>query len=747
MGIFGSFLLQVVCMVSDAKTKIEAGDFSMPVVERIAPLEFLFLTCNNSDSYLRESREPLPAIYPLICQKGEDNTATLVPWDNQDPKNQGPSADPTWLKCIEPSYCHNFPTPPNISLTTTTTTTTLTPPLPGQPVEIYTPTPTSQLARVDSKLKTGAPCKGEPFCVREYDNVEYKCEVDDHVAEWASVFEVMCHANGSFVEPTVWPICRPSVKCNNTVPAAPFYTNLVTVSTPPIKEYDMVEYTCYDETLKLINNSKVLPKFEIECGSDTRYKNETEWHDWDYKWPICQKQGEKKCHCLGDSDITNSTACTPPNDGSNATVCPARELLDKVCRNHTKVKVMNNMHIPLKDRCGTYDPENPTLDNMCYCEQREDEGVKDAYIIDFHITSELWDKQMSFATTDIYKGLKYRVEQNIDNMLLNDTYFTSRGFTRSVLTKMAQGPGLKCRHPPQPPAETKYIRVTGLTDDVEIKEEYLFECPRGDWRESLNHTEAFGFACRPDPQNPDGPQGKYILPNESSWEPCTRDPKYEDGCKVYDRFEAEGKGKDSGLYISRTNPENILIGDYLEYICPENPEIPGQQQVAGWNATFKVQCIGDGRFEKVWKKDWPSCRPPGTCLAVDGPEVPEDTGLVRTYVDKLEFTNISFKCLDKTQEPVGSMVVERPGQGKVIEVFCGRKWAEDGTWEVGTAAWEVPSAWPSCEFKDEFSCDPSTEITIPDWTGLIPENTKFILASSMKEINGVGQMKNEFVSL
>ena len=128
-------------------------------------------------------------------------------------------------------------------------------------MNIYTPTPTSQLARVDSKLKTGAPCKGEPFCVREYDNVEYKCEVDDHVAEWASVFEVMCHANGSFVEPTVWPICRPSVKCNNTVPAAPFYTNLVTVSTPPIKEYDMVEYTCYDETLKLINNSKVSKAF------------------------------------------------------------------------------------------------------------------------------------------------------------------------------------------------------------------------------------------------------------------------------------------------------------------------------------------------------------------------------------------------------------------------------------------------------------------------------------------------------
>jgi len=213
---------------------------------------------------------------------------------------------------------------------------------------------------------------------------------------------------------------------------------------------------------------------------------------------------------------------------------------------------------------------------------------------------------------------------------------------------------------------------------------------------------------------------------------------------VYDRFEAEGKGKETGLYISRTNPENVLIDHYLEYVCPENPEILGQQQVAGWNATFKVKCIGDGQFEKIRKIQWPGCRVPGTCLAVDGPAVPEDSGLVQTYVDKLEFTNISFKCVDKTQEPIGPMVVERPGQGKVIEVLCGRKWSDSGVWEEGTAAWEVPSAWPNCEFKDEFSCDPSTEITIPDWTGLIPENTKFILASSMKEINGVGQMKNEY---
>ena len=165
--------------------------------------------------------------------------------------------------------------------------------------------------RVNTTLKTGSPCKGEPFCVREYDFVEYKCEVDDMVAEWASVFKVMCDPSGTFGTPAVWPICRPSGKCREEVPEAPFYTNLVTVSKPPIKEYDMVEYTCYNDSLKVINEttSKVLSKFEIECGSDTRYKNSSHWGDWGYKWPICQEEGRKKCHCLGDPDMVNTTLC------------------------------------------------------------------------------------------------------------------------------------------------------------------------------------------------------------------------------------------------------------------------------------------------------------------------------------------------------------------------------------------------------------------------------------------------------
>ena len=167
-----------------------------------------------------------------------------------------------------------------------------------------------------------------------------------------------------------------------------------------------------------------------------------------------------------------------PEAGSNATVCPARLLLDTICRNYSKTEIMSNTHIPLKDRCGTYKPAAPALDNMCYCAQREDLGVKDAYFMEFHITSELWDKSMSFVTTDVFMDLKMRVEANIDNMLLNDTYFNTRGFTRSVVTRVTQGPGLKCYTAPQPPASADYTRVTKITDDVEIGEEYFFKCPR-----------------------------------------------------------------------------------------------------------------------------------------------------------------------------------------------------------------------------------------------------------------------------
>ena len=65
-------------------------------------------------------------------------------------------------------------------------------------------------------------------------------------------------------------------------------------------------------------------------------------------------------------------------------------------------------------------------------------------------------------------------------------------------------------------------------------------------------------------------QGEY---NESSMDQqCVEDENYVPGCKVQDRQNPDGEGRKSGLIIDPTNPDNVPIGDYLRYICPEvNP--------------------------------------------------------------------------------------------------------------------------------------------------------------------------------
>ena len=62
-------------------------------------------------------------------------------------------------------------------------------------------------------------------------------------------------------------------------------------------------------------------------------------------------------------------------------------------------------------------------------------------------------------------------------------------------------------------------------------------------------------------------QGEY---NESSMDQqCVEDENYVPGCKVQDRQNPDGEGRKSGLIIDPTNPDNVPIGDYLRYICPE----------------------------------------------------------------------------------------------------------------------------------------------------------------------------------
>ena len=128
--------------------------------------------------------------------------------------------------------------------------------------------------------------------------MEYFCNNTDHVADTASTFRFYCPSSGvfpdiyeypvkeydgnysvRFVSPvlddtrkiinedlTYWPTCHPSVKCTDPIPASPYYSNLVSDMTPPIKEYDKVQYRCYNQSLKLPNK---ISTFEIECGHYT----------------------------------------------------------------------------------------------------------------------------------------------------------------------------------------------------------------------------------------------------------------------------------------------------------------------------------------------------------------------------------------------------------------------------------------------------------------------------------------------
>ena len=56
--------------------------------------------------------------------------------------------------------------------------------------------------------------------------------------------------------------------------------------------------------------------------------------------------------------------------------------------------------------------------------------------------------------------------------------------------------------------------------------------------------------------------GEYNL-SSISW-PCEPDPSYVPGCKPQDR--QEPWGDTGGLMIDDTNPDNVLIGDFLRSV-------------------------------------------------------------------------------------------------------------------------------------------------------------------------------------
>ena len=126
-------------------------------------------------------------------------------------------------------------------------------------------------------------------------------------------------------------------------------------------------------------------------------------------------------------------------------------LLDKLCRNTTIVRTKTTTdyktNIPLKDRCGVYDLEiatNPCTsaeehaENLCYCEQREDRGVKDVFQVEFQIKSKLFNSDMAYTMSDFGKQ-KGIIEKSFDEMMLknlNESVFRASRFVKSVVMQV-----------------------------------------------------------------------------------------------------------------------------------------------------------------------------------------------------------------------------------------------------------------------------------------------------------------------
>ena len=171
---------------------------------------------------------------------------------------------------------------------------------------------------------------------------------------------------------------------------------------------------------------------------------------------------------------------------------------------------------------------------------------------------------------------------------------------------------VKCRDYPVPPAENNYTYINQPKDDVHIGELFKFQCPRGYWRPADNSTEPFGFLCL-EGNYTETMVGEYNL--TSMDQKCEPDPYYVPGCKVQDRKDPVGDAARSGLYIDPDNPDNVLIGDSLRYMCPQNPNRLGTTFVVHNDTYFYVPCVEDAKFMEIGRNDWPECREPALCIA------------------------------------------------------------------------------------------------------------------------------------
>ena len=78
-------------------------------------------------------------------------------------------------------------------------------------------------------------------------------------------------------------------------------------------------------------------------------------------------------------------------------------------------------------------------ENLCYCKQREDRGVKDVFQIEFMIKSKLYISDMSYTMSEFGRQ-KSMLEKSVDEMILrnlNESVVKPAGFVRSQVMQVS----------------------------------------------------------------------------------------------------------------------------------------------------------------------------------------------------------------------------------------------------------------------------------------------------------------------
>ena len=69
------------CKINEYTQTFTEKGFSQPLELFVRPDEYLFLTCKNSENFLYNSLDPLPAILPLVCNSTSSKLTLNLTFD------------------------------------------------------------------------------------------------------------------------------------------------------------------------------------------------------------------------------------------------------------------------------------------------------------------------------------------------------------------------------------------------------------------------------------------------------------------------------------------------------------------------------------------------------------------------------------------------------------------------------------------------------------------------------------------